>query len=223
MSRCLQSTASLAGAADSTASTAVPTPPPVSTTDPVPEAASESTSLVTRRAATALASSCASRCTMTSGTLTLYLPLASGALLGVAFPRRSFLAPQSRRRRAPLARSRAGPSRERAKRFRVDLVGFEPAQLLGDQLGRLAPGQRHPAIRPAGPGQGGRPSVWPEQHDLPVRSFEADLGDPGAGRLAARHRDTQAQAEPGRDQVGGRVVGFGHNLAAEQLGEGLVP
>src|SRR5260370_20166527 len=32
-------------------------------------------------------------------------PLASGALLGAAFPRRSSLAPQSRRRRAPPARS----------------------------------------------------------------------------------------------------------------------
>jgi 6-phosphogluconolactonase len=35
-----------------------------------PRAATESTSLVTRRAAAALASSCASRCTITSGTLT---------------------------------------------------------------------------------------------------------------------------------------------------------
>src|SRR5216684_4920135 len=37
--------------------------------------------------------------------ITLCHPLASGALLGAAFPRRSSLAPQSRRRRAPPARS----------------------------------------------------------------------------------------------------------------------
>src|SRR5258708_23358987 len=35
----------------------------------------------------------------------LRLPLGSGAPSGAAFPRRSFLAPQSRRHRAPLARS----------------------------------------------------------------------------------------------------------------------
>src|SRR3984893_7444506 len=38
-------------------------------------------------------------------------PLASGALEGGAFPRRSFLAPQSRHHRAPLARGRAPQSR----------------------------------------------------------------------------------------------------------------
>jgi phosphatidate cytidylyltransferase len=36
-------------------------------------------------------------------------PLASGALLGAVFPRRSFVAPQSRQRRAPPARSPGGP------------------------------------------------------------------------------------------------------------------
>ena len=46
--------ASLAGATASSASTLVPMPPPVSTTDAVPRAATASTSLVTRRAATAL-------------------------------------------------------------------------------------------------------------------------------------------------------------------------
>src|SRR5580704_4343610 len=38
-----------------------------------------------------------------------YSLLASGALLGAAFPRRSFLAPQSRQRRAPAARSCGDP------------------------------------------------------------------------------------------------------------------
>src|SRR5216684_2678319 len=209
MSRCRQSMASLAGATASSASTAVPMPPPVSTTDAVPRAATESTSLVTRRAATALASSCASRCTITSGTLTLCLRLAAGVLLGAAFPRRSFLAPQSRRRRAPSARSLSGTSGQRAKRLGVDLVGFEPAQFLGDQFGGLAPVQRHPAFRPAGPGQGGVPAVRPGQRDLPVRRVEADLGDPWTAGLAALYLDAKPQPEPGRDQVRGRVGRFG--------------
>ena len=57
MSTCRQSTASRAGAAASSVSTAVPMPPPVSTSDAVPRAATASTSRVTSRAATALASS----------------------------------------------------------------------------------------------------------------------------------------------------------------------
>src|SRR5207245_10692796 len=40
-----------------------------------------------------------------STAVTQYLPFASGAPLGVAFPRRPSLAPQSRRRRAPSAHS----------------------------------------------------------------------------------------------------------------------
>ena len=46
------------------------------------------------------------RTTMMSRTTLLIfsLPLASGALLGAAFPRRSFVAPRSGRHRAPLAR-----------------------------------------------------------------------------------------------------------------------
>src|SRR5260370_15209412 len=51
-------------------------------------------------------------------TLTLLPPLASGAPEGTAFPRRSFLAPQSRRRRAPAARSWGDPAGGQAGRFR---------------------------------------------------------------------------------------------------------
>src|ERR1039457_6696951 len=64
-----------------------------------------------------------------SSSLTVLAPLASGAPLGAAFPRRSSLAPQSRRRRAPPARS----------------SGLSPGVF--DQLGQharrlAAPGQR---------------------------------------------------------------------------------
>jgi len=52
-----QSTASRAGAAASSARTFVPIPPPVSTTEAMPLAATASTSLVTSLAATAFASS----------------------------------------------------------------------------------------------------------------------------------------------------------------------
>ena len=46
--------------------------------------------------------------------LTLFPPLASGALRGAAFLRRSFVAPQSRRRRAPSARGAPGGAPRRA-------------------------------------------------------------------------------------------------------------
>ena len=65
-----QSTASLAGSAASAASTAVPMPPPVSTTDARPAAAQASASVVTSRAAAALASRLASRCTKIVGAAT---------------------------------------------------------------------------------------------------------------------------------------------------------
>jgi len=52
----------------------------------------------------------------------LYLPLACGALPGAAFPRRSFLAPQSRQRRAPLDPWRV------SKPLHDELEGFRRAR-----------------------------------------------------------------------------------------------
>src|SRR5690606_24381663 len=65
-----QSTASLAGVSRIAASVAMPTVPPVRTIEAEPLAACTSTRRVMIRAATALASRSASRCTTTVGTLT---------------------------------------------------------------------------------------------------------------------------------------------------------
>src|ERR1700689_3250622 len=74
--------------------------------------------------------------------------LASGARRGAAFPRRSFLAPQSRRRRAPLARSGELLGLERCqfpgRRGRGGSARPPVAYLLGDRGGpeRARDGQR---------------------------------------------------------------------------------
>src|SRR5580693_10185476 len=69
--------------------------------------------------------------------LMLFPSLASGAPLGTAFPRRSFLAPQSRRYRAPLARSFA---------YRVRGEGEHGAQVGDGQLGEPALAGAHDAF-----------------------------------------------------------------------------
>jgi len=121
-----------------------------------------------------------------------------------------------------VARALAGTCRQRAERVRVDLVGLEPAQFLGNQVSGITAVQGHPAIGPVGPGQRGRPAIRPEQHDLPVWCVEADFGDSGARGLAAIYLNAQPPAEPGRDQVSGRVGGFGQYLTAAQVGVRLV-
>src|ERR1019366_9335058 len=70
------------------------------------------------------------------------LPLASGAPEGSAFPRRSSLAPQSRRRRAPLARSRGVPPASRWS------GAPWPAKILQPAEGVLGAARRRPVLQP---------------------------------------------------------------------------
>src|SRR5690349_5194214 len=85
-----------------TARTSVDLPAPFGPSSAVtwPVAISSETSLTTARPPRSTV-----RSRRTSDVLMLYPPLASGAPLGVAFPRRSSPAPQSRQHRAPSARS----------------------------------------------------------------------------------------------------------------------
>src|SRR5215831_14533941 len=166
MSRWRQSTASRAGAAASSASTAVPIPPPVSTSDALPAAPWTSTSLVTSRAATALASRPASWWTMTSGGL-----IAGG-------PARS--------------RGRDRGALDLGKDVPVHLVGIEPPQLLLEQLGGLPAVQGHPALGLPGTAQVRDPPVRPTDHDVPFGGGETDLGGARPGGGLAGHRDAQA-------------------------------
>src|SRR5262249_60420143 len=78
----------------------------------------------------------------------------------------------------------------------VDLVRLEPAQLLGDELGRVAAVQRYPALRTPRPAQGGVPAVRTGQRDLSLRRLEADFGDPRAVRLAALDLEPQPLRAP---------------------------
>src|SRR5262249_11275785 len=144
-------TASRAGAAANSVSTAVPIPPPVSTSDALPVAAWTSTSLVTSRAATALASRPASWWTMTSGGL-----IASGS---------------ARSRGRDRGVLEPGPD------VRVHVVGIEPPQLLFEQLGGFPAVQRHPALGLPGTAQVRDPPVRPGDHDVPFGGGEPDLGD----------------------------------------------
>src|SRR5262249_12284979 len=168
-----------AGAAASSVSTAVPIPPPVSTSDPLPVAAWTSTSLVTSRAATALASRPASWWTMISDGL-----IAGG-------PARS--------------RDRDSGVLDPGQDVPVHVVGIQPPQLFLEQLDDVPAVQGHPALELTGTTQVRDPPVRPGDHDVPLGGGEPDLGDarPGAGLVS--HRDTQADRQPGRDQFGGRV------------------
>src|SRR5216684_3216856 len=188
MSRWRRSTASRAGAAPSSASTAVPIPPPVSTSDPRPVAAWTSTSMVTSRAATALASKLASWWTMTSG----------GVIAGRAAPGgRPPCGP------IPSSRGRDQDVPERGEDLRVYVVGVEPPQLLLEQLRGLPAVQRHPALGLPGTAQVRDPPVRPGDHDVPLGGGEADLGDARPGGGLGGHRGAQSERQPGREQVGG--------------------
>src|SRR6266851_5290351 len=96
------------------------------------------------------------------------LPLACGALWGAAFPRRSSLAPQSRPRRAPPARSLRGRPAEVNGHGSPRPAQLRPAQLRPAQLrpAQLRPAQLGPAqLGPAqlGPAQLGPAQLGPAQ------------------------------------------------------------
>src|SRR5712692_1292395 len=94
---------------------------------------------------------------ITRRTLMRCLPLACGAPRGLAFPRRSFLAPRSRRRRAPSARS---PLQPNAVMGEDDMLTRFPER---EQPSKVLSGVGHGVDRPArlGPGLAGdqRPDV----------------------------------------------------------------
>src|SRR5262249_17547115 len=136
------------------AGTGVRIRPPVSTIDAWPLAATASTSLVTSRAATALASSSPSRWMR---------------ICGVA------MASFSPGRDVGDDRGRE-VGRQRVEGVAVDLVCVEPAQLLGQEVGGVPAVQRDVPVRLARPGQRGVPAVRPADGDVAVGG---DEGDPG--------------------------------------------
>ena len=197
MSRCCQSTASRAGAAASSSSTAVPMPPPVSTSFAPPRAAgTRRPAAVTRRAATAWASSVAVP-------VDDHLGQAQRPGCDVPALEATKLAGRAASRRRP-RRGRAGavprPAARRSSR-RCSATR---------RSGR--PGQDSVALRPSG-----RVSAT-----LPSAVSKVTSVMPGPAGLAALDLDAQPQPEPGRDQVRARVTRLGQDLAAEQLGVGLV-
>src|SRR5260370_4270611 len=169
MSRCRQSTASRAGAAASSASTRVPTRPPVSTSEAYPRAAQASTSLVTSRAATALASSSPSRWMRTWGGAAMTLPLRADGEAGQRLP--------------------------------VYRIGIEPAQFLGNQLGRIPAVQRDPSVLLAGAAEDGGPPVRPGDRDVPVGHGEPHLGDARPFRHVTAQPRLQPLGQPRPDPV----------------------
>ena len=135
------------------ASTSVPTPPPVSTTDGIRPVAWTSTSRVTRRAAVAAASSAGVAWTTTSVLLTGHLAATTMSVLR----RRASSPPSSagpsasvRLRAAAFCAAGLGPARRvldeaeaLGQHLGVDVVGVQPPQLLGQAVPQRPPGQRH--------------------------------------------------------------------------------
>src|SRR5580700_10960010 len=91
----------------------------------------------------------------------LALPLAYGAPLGAAFPRRSFLAPQSRPHRAPPARSLVVPPLLGRGDLGAAVLDRDPAQRVVLAL-RVA----LPVVRHLDPGQRGMP-VEDDAEEIP--------------------------------------------------------
>src|SRR5215472_13484783 len=111
---------------------------------------------------------------------------------------------------------------EAGQRLAVDLVGIEPAQFLGHQLGGVPAVQRDPPVLLARPLEGGGPPVWPADRDVPVAHGEPYLGDPGALGHLPRERGLEPLGQPRRDQVGARVPRLGRHRTAGDLAMRLV-
>src|ERR1039457_5813594 len=156
------------------------------------------------------------------------LPLASGALSGAAIPRRSFLAPQSRRRRAPPARSCGWPDLAGRRAHDGILVCLGPRELGGDAA---FPEHQHPVGHAEDLGQFGRDHQHGQSlgHQFVEEAVHLGLGadvDATGGFVDDEQRRAARQplAEDGLLLVAARERGDGvtqpRELQLEALGPG---